>query len=126
MIKNLRASAMEWLPVIALSAAAFIFVTTEFIPEGLLPDIANDLSKSIPFTGLIMTIYAWVVATLSLPLTILTARFERRKLLFILLLVFISTHLIAGFSYPGYVGSVFILSSALFVWLSMTRTKSLS
>ena len=70
-----------WLPIIALAFAAFVFNTSEFLPVGLLPDIAKSLHETVPFTGLILTGYAFVVAVMSLPLTIVTARFERRKLL---------------------------------------------
>ena len=67
-----------WLPIIALAFAAFVFNTSEFLPVGLLPDIAKSLHETVPFTGLILTGYAFVVAVMSLPLTIVTARFERR------------------------------------------------
>ena len=76
-----------WLPIIALAFAAFVFNTSEFLPVGLLPDIAKSLHETVPFTGLILTGYAFVVAVMSLPLTIVTARFERRKLLLVLLFV---------------------------------------
>lgn len=87
-----------WLPTISLSFAGFIFVTTEFIPVGLLPDIAASFGKTPSFTGLLMTIYAWIVATMSLPLTVFSGRFNRRNLSLILLVVFIIAHFIAGFA----------------------------
>ena len=83
-----------WLPIIALAFAAFVFNTSEFLPVGLLPDIAKSLHETVPFTGLILTGYAFVVAVMSLPLTIVTARFERRKLLLVLLFVFSLCHFV--------------------------------
>ncbi len=83
-----------WLPIIALAFAAFVFNTSEFLPVGLLPDIAKSLHETVPFTGLILTGYAFVVAVMSLPLTILTARFERRKLLLVLLFIFSLCHFV--------------------------------
>ena len=83
-----------WLPIIALAFAAFVFNTSEFLPVGLLPDIASSLNETVPFTGLILTGYAFVVAVMSLPLTIVTARFERRKLLLVLLFVFSLCHFV--------------------------------
>lgn len=77
-----------WLPVISLSFAAFIFVTTELMPVGLLPDISVDMHKSEATTGLLLTIYAWVVAIMSLPMTVLTAGINRRTLLLVLLISF--------------------------------------
>lgn len=83
-----------WLPIIALAFAAFVFNTSEFLPVGLLPDIAESLHETVPFTGLILTGYAFVVAIMSLPLTIVTARFERRKLLLTLLFIFSVCHFV--------------------------------
>ena len=84
-----------WLPVIALSFAAFIFNTTEFLPIGLLSDIAKDFGMEEGRTGLIITVYAWVVAIMSLPLTVFTAKMERRLLLVILFILFIGSHILA-------------------------------
>lgn len=89
----------SWLPTISLSFAGFIFVTTEFIPVGLLPDIAASFGKTPSFTGLLMTIYAWIVATMSLPLTVLSSKWNRRHLSLILLVIFIIAHVIAGFAF---------------------------
>lgn len=83
-----------WLPIIALAFAAFVFNTSEFLPVGLLPDIAESLHETVPFTGLILTGYAFVVAIMSLPLTIVTAKFERRKLLLVLLFIFSICHFV--------------------------------
>lgn len=84
-----------WLPVIALSFAAFIFNTTEFLPVGLLPSIAKSFNMDVSHTGLLITGYAWVVTIMSLPLTILTAKIERRLLLVILFILFIGSHVLA-------------------------------
>lgn len=84
-----------WLPVIALSFAAFVFNTTEFLPVGLLPSIAESFNMDVSHTGLLITGYAWVVTIMSLPLTILTAKIERRLLLVILFILFIGSHILA-------------------------------
>ena len=73
MLITLRA----WLPVAMLAVAAFVYNTSEFLPVGLLPDIAEGLNESTSFTGLVITGYAWVVAIASLPLAIATAKLER-------------------------------------------------
>lgn len=83
-----------WLPIVGLAFAAFVFNTSEFLPVGLLPDIAGDLGETVAFTGLVITGYAWVVALMSLPLTIATAKLERRKLLLCLIAVFALAHFV--------------------------------
>lgn len=89
---------MAWLPISGLAFAAFIFNTSEFLPVGLLPEMAKSLQLDVSTMGLIMTGYAWVVALTSLPLAILTAKIERRKLLFILLTVFAVCHFAVVFA----------------------------
>ncbi|MBS1344873.1 MAG: MFS transporter, partial [Sutterella sp.] len=81
-----------WIPVIGLAFAAFVFNTSEFLPVGLLPDMAASLNESVSFMGLVITGYAWVVSIMSLPLALLTARFERKKLLLFLLGLFAICH----------------------------------
>jgi DHA1 family L-arabinose/isopropyl-beta-D-thiogalactopyranoside export protein-like MFS transporter len=51
-----------------------------------------DISR----TGLLMTLYAWAVTLFSLPLTMLTARFDRRRLLAALFVLFIASHALAA------------------------------
>lgn len=83
----------SWLPVIALTFAAFIFNTSEFVPIGLLSDIAADLSVTEAKAGLLITIYAWVVAATSLPLMLAASRMEYKRLLLLLVGVFTVSHI---------------------------------
>ena len=63
-----RIALREWLPVIGLMCCTFVFNTSEFIPIGLLSDIAADFGITEARAGLLITVYAWVVALVSLPL----------------------------------------------------------
>ena len=62
--------------LLVISGAIFVCVSSEFLPTGLLPDIAAELNVSESQVGLLVTIFAGTVVLSTAPLTVLTRRFE--------------------------------------------------
>lgn len=71
----------HWLALSGLTFSAFIFNTSEFVPIGLLTDIKEDFHLTEASVGMLISVYAWVVMLLSLPLMIMVSRMEMRRLM---------------------------------------------
>lgn len=82
-----------WLAVLTISFAAFTFNTSEFVPIGLLSLIANDFGISEAEAGFLISIYAWVVAITSLPLMLACSHFEMKRLLLVVVTLFVLSHI---------------------------------
>ena len=74
--------------MLALAAGAFCIGMTEFLPMGLLPDIARGLEVSIPAAGNLVTVYAMGVV-IGGPLAVaFTIRWPRKLTLLVLMGIF--------------------------------------
>lgn len=78
----------QWLPLVGLTCCAFVFNTSEFMPIGLLTDIAASFSLTEAQAGIMISVYAWGVMLLSLPLMVFASRFEFKRMLLGVLAVF--------------------------------------
>jgi DHA1 family inner membrane transport protein len=86
------------LKLIALMLCVFGITTAEFVPAGILPDIANDLNVSIPDAGLLVTAYAIGMIIGGPVLTALTTRYNHKPLILLLLVIVIAGNLASAFA----------------------------
>ncbi|WJY69070.1 Sugar efflux transporter B [Corynebacterium auris] len=66
------------LPLAAMGFAAFVYVTYEMFVVGLITPMAADLGVTEGSIGLLMTVYAGVVAVVTIPLISWTSHLDRR------------------------------------------------
>lgn len=76
-----------WIGLIVLAGAIFCSVTSEFLPTGLMPDMARELGVSASRIGLLVTIFAATVVVSTTPLAALTKRLSRKYLVILVLLI---------------------------------------
>lgn len=80
-----------------LGLAAFVVVTTELLPVGLLRPVGADLGVPEARVGLLVTVYAFTVGLTAAPLTAWTARWPRKRVFLAVCAVFaLGTVLAAG------------------------------
>jgi DHA1 family inner membrane transport protein len=89
------------LALFALAISAFGIGTTEFIINGLLPELAADFGVTIPAAGLLVSGYALGVAVGGPPLTMLGGRLSRKTMLLALMVLFIAGNLLSALA-PSY------------------------
>jgi predicted MFS family arabinose efflux permease len=100
----------SWLSVVSVAIGAFAFVTTEFLPVGLLPQIASDLGVSPGTAGLMVTTPG-IIAAISAPGLMLGAgRIDRRFILLALSILLLASNLVSAFA-PSF--GVMLLGRAL-------------
>lgn len=91
-------TAKQWLALAGIAIAAFVFNSSEFMPVGLLTDIGQTFGTSEATTGMLVSVYAWAVMILSVPLMIVATRLDFRRLLLVVLVVFLVGQVLTAFS----------------------------
>ncbi|MFH9422932.1 MFS transporter [Streptomyces sp. NPDC017529] len=81
-----------------LILAIFCVGTAELVPSGMLGDLSEDLSVSIPTAGLLVTVYALTMVVGGPLITALTTRVRRKYLLVGLLALFVAGNVISTFA----------------------------
>jgi len=90
--------------LLVLAGAVFSTMSTQFLPTGLLPDMAADLDVSEPLVGQLLTIFAITVAVTAWPLALATRRLPRKPLLVVVLALFAVTNLLCALVPEGEAG----------------------
>ncbi|MGW6505606.1 MFS transporter, partial [Nonomuraea angiospora] len=88
--------------LLALALGGFGIGLTEFGIIGLLPEVAADFGVSEPVAGYLVSGYALSVAVGAIGLTAAIARFDRKKVLLALMVLFVAGNLISAIApvYP--------------------------
>jgi predicted MFS family arabinose efflux permease len=89
-------SVRQWLAVIAVAVSAFAFVTAEFLPVGLLPQIAHDLGVSNGVAGLMVTIPGVMAAIFAPTLIVGAGRMDRRYVFLLLTAVLLIANVVCA------------------------------
>jgi predicted MFS family arabinose efflux permease len=100
-LSETKTPAFPWVGLLVLAGAIFVSVTSEFLPTGLLPDMAGQLDVSESQIGLLVTIFAGTVVVSTTPLAALTRRYSRKYLVVAVLLVVATGNVISAIA-PTY------------------------
>jgi DHA1 family inner membrane transport protein len=82
--------------LLALAVGGFAIGTGEFVMMGLLPQVASDLSVSIPRAGQLISVYALGVVVGAPLLTVASVRFRRKTVLLVLMSWFAAGNLLSA------------------------------
>lgn len=91
----------QWLAVLAVAVSAFAFVTAEFLPVGLLPQIAHDLGVSAGVAGLMVTTPGVMAAIFAPTLLVGAGRMDRRYVFLLLTAVLFVSNVVCAMA-PGF------------------------
>jgi len=136
-----HATLKSWLAVLSVSLGAFVLVTSEFLPIGLLTNISGSLGVSAGMAGLMVSVPGIVAAFAAPALTILASRVDRRVLLLSLMAllavssfisaiapdfkVMLAARVLFGISLGGFWSNAIALGGRLVPKASMVRATTI-
>ncbi|MCY4127037.1 MAG: MFS transporter, partial [Pseudomonas sp.] len=88
----------QWLAILSVAVGAFALVTSEFLPVGVLNDVANDLGISAGLAGLMVTLPGIMAALAAPTISVGVGNLDRRYLLIGLTLIMILANAIVAFA----------------------------
>ena len=91
-----RSPTAAWLAVASMAVGTFATVTTEFMPIGLLTDIATDLRVTPGAAGLMITVPAIAAAIAGPALIVMAGKLDRRKVMLALSALLIASNVLAA------------------------------
>ena len=95
---NQQSVKQQWLAILSVAVGAFALVTSEFLPVGVLNDVASDLGISAGHAGLMVTLPG-IMAALAAPLlSVIIGTMDRRYLLIGLTLIMIIANSVVAFA----------------------------
>ena len=95
---NQQSVKQQWLAILSVAVGAFALVTSEFLPVGVLNDIASDLCISAGHAGLMVTLPGIMAALAAPVLSVGIGTMDRRYLLIGLSLIMIIANLVVSYA----------------------------
>ncbi|MBP2303605.1 MFS transporter [Azospirillum picis] len=121
-----RSPLAEAFAVVALSLGTFAFVSTELMPIGILPRMADGVGVSLGQAGFLVTGFALLVAIAATPLTAATRRWNRKWLMLSLLLACTLGNVLTCFAqtYAVLLASRLIVAAAIGIFWSTAASMA--
>ncbi|MFC7557594.1 MFS transporter [Pseudoroseomonas wenyumeiae] len=94
--QNATSDAASWAGVASIAAGAFLLVTTEFLPIGMLSPIAAGFRVTEGTAGLAVTAPGFIAAIAAPVMTIAAGRVDRRTVIVVMTLAIIVSNVIAA------------------------------
>ena len=115
-----------WVPLVGMTLSTFVFNTSEFMPIGLLTDIAADFNMTESAAGMLISVYAWAVMILSLPLMLCVTKVPPKRLLLGVIVLFGICQLLSAASVNFWMlmaARIGVAAAHAVFWSSLRRSR---